>query len=223
MEERIIESVPIREQVTTILRKKIINGELEPEQQLSERTISQMLQVSTSPVKEAFRTLQSEGLIYTVPRKGSFVSKFSKKNLLEFVFMRGSLEGVAAYFACINAEEEEIAQMEEALEYSGKLVERSPLSPEEISELINSNNKFHSLLRNASQNSYLVGLIMNLRSIDQTLRDTSLSKTIEEPVRAHKEHMAIMKAVKARNAEEAEQLMISHTRRVGRFVLSNEE
>lgn len=223
MDDKIIEPVTIREQVTSILRRKIVNGELVPDQQLSERLISQTLQISTTPVKEAFRTLQSEGLIYTIPRKGSFVSKMSKQNLLQHVFMRGSLEGVAAFFACLSASDEEIKQMEAHLQHSGDLIARGSLDEEELADLIRSNNAFHSTLRNACKNTYLIGLIGNMRSIDKTIRDASLSKTIYEPTRAHQEHLSILDAIKERNPNLAEQRMVSHTRRVGRFVLLDED
>lgn len=114
MNSRIVEAIPIREQVADIIRKMIVNGELKADQQISEREISQMLMVSTTPVKEAFRVLQSEGLLYSIPRKGSYISKLSRKNILQTVFMRGALEGVAAFFAARNATYNEIMIMEEA-------------------------------------------------------------------------------------------------------------
>lgn len=82
MNSRIVEAIPIREQVADIIRKMIVNGELKADQQISEREISQMLMVSTTPVKEAFRVLESEGLLYSIPRKGSYISKLSRKNIL---------------------------------------------------------------------------------------------------------------------------------------------
>jgi DNA-binding GntR family transcriptional regulator len=102
MEQKIVEAIPIRDQVVEIIREMILNGELKPEQQLSERQLGRELHVSTTPIKEAFRILQSEGLLYSVPRKGSFVSEFSKRNVLQTVYIRGAMEGVAAYFACQN-------------------------------------------------------------------------------------------------------------------------
>ena len=70
----IVEAVPIRDQVADILRKRIISGDLANGERLSERQISAELNISTTPVKEAFRLLQAEGLIYTLPRKGSYDS-----------------------------------------------------------------------------------------------------------------------------------------------------
>ncbi|MEI3190540.1 MAG: winged helix-turn-helix domain-containing protein [Lachnospiraceae bacterium] len=68
-EMNIVEAAPIRDQVADILRKRIISGDLANGEKLSERQISAELNISTTPVKEAFRLLQAEGLIYTLPRK----------------------------------------------------------------------------------------------------------------------------------------------------------
>ena len=191
MNSRIVEAIPIREQVADIIRKMIVNGELKADQQISEREISQMLMVSTTPVKEAFRVLESEGLLYSIPRKGSYISKLSRKNILQTVFMRGALEGVAAFFAARNATSNEIMIMEEALNCAGELVDKAQLTSEIAVRLTENNNLFHSTLRSASKNTYLVGLIDNMRSIDQSIRSAAVTSTIDERIRAQKEHLAI--------------------------------
>lgn len=223
MNSRIVEAIPIREQVADIIRKMIVNGELKADQQISEREISQMLMVSTTPVKEAFRVLQSEGLLYSIPRKGSYISKLSRKNILQTVFMRGALEGVAAFFAARSATYNEIMIMEEALNCAGELVDKAQLTSEIAVRLTENNNLFHSTLRSASKNTYLVGLIDNMRSIDQSIRSVALTSTIDECIRAQKEHLAILKAVKEQNSEKAEQLINAHVRRVGIYVLAMED
>lgn len=223
MNSRIVEAIPIREQVADIIRKMIVNGELKADQQISEREISQMLMVSTTPVKEAFRVLESEGLLYSIPRKGSYISKLSRKNILQTVFMRGALEGVAAFFVARNATYNEIMIMEEALNCAGELVDKAQLTSEIAVRLTENNNLFHSTLRSASKNTYLVGLIDNMRSIDQSIRSAAVTSTIDERIRAQKEHLAILKAVKEQNSEKAEQLINAHVRRVGIFVLAMED
>ena len=182
-----------------------------------------MLMVSTTPVKEAFRVLESEGLLYSIPRKGSYISKLSRKNILQTVFMRGALEGVAAFFAARNATYNEIMIMEEALNCAGELVDKAQLTSEIAVRLTENNNLFHSTLRSASKNTYLVGLIDNMRSIDQSIRSAAVTSTIDERIRAQKEHLAILKAVKEQNSEKAEQLINAHVRRVGIFVLAMED
>ena len=215
MHKQIVEAAPLREQVAGILRRMIVTGELKADSPISERQISQVLGVSTTPVKEAFRTLESEGLMYSVPRKGTFVSEFSKKNMLQIVFMRSSLEGVAAYFAARHATDEEIARMEEALSKAGEIISRDGLSDETAKY----NEMFHNLLRSAARNDYLVGLIRNMRSVDDTIRRVAATSCEIEPPRAQREHREILEAVKARDGDAAERLMVGHIRRVGEFVL----
>lgn len=215
MQNKIVEVLPLREQVVNIIRELIITGELQAGSPISERNISQRLGVSTTPVKEAFRILESEGLLYSVARKGSYISELSRENLLQTVFMRSSLEGVAAYFAALNATNEDIAVMEEALEMSGRLIAENELNPD-VAEY---NEQFHMCLRNAAGNAYLLSLIRNMKSVDDVVRKVAAVSDEVEPPRAQKEHLAILEAVKKRDGALAEHLMVAHVRRVGEFVL----
>lgn len=209
------ETPSLREQVADIIRNMIIKRELTCGQQISERNISKILNVSTTPVKEAFRILESEGLVYSVPRKGSYVSDFSVEKMFQVAFMRSSLEGLAAYFAAMYATEEEIILMEEYLLKSRELVEKRG-----DSKLIAEYNiRFHEVLRTASRNDYLNSLVKSMSTIDNAIRQNSLVKDDDEPFRAQGEHEAVLDAIKEKNPEEAEKRMISHVRRVARFTL----
>ena len=215
--DQIVDAVPLREQVANIIRKMIITGQLTAGSPISERQLSAQMGVSTTPVKEAFRVLEYEGLLYSVPRKGSYVSVLSKKNMLQIVFMRSSLEGVAAHFAAMNATKEDIKVMEKALEMSGKLIAKNELNPD-VAEY---NEQFHSRLRQAAGNNYLNSLLRNMKSIDDAVRKVAAVSDEVEPPRAQKEHLAILEAIKNRDGVLAEQLMVAHIRRVGEFVLEN--
>jgi len=217
VKDQIVEALPLREQVANIIRKMIITGELQAGSPLSERQLSQQLGVSTTPVKEAFRILESEGLLYSVARKGSYISVLSKKNLMQVVFMRSSLEGVAAFFAAKNATAEDIEAMEAALKLSEKRIAKNELDP----DVAESNERFHMCLRQAAGNDYLMSLIRNMKSIDDAVRKVAAVSDEVEPPRAQKEHLAILDAVKNRDGALAEQLMVSHIRRVGEFVLDH--
>lgn len=215
---KIIEQVPIRDQVADIVRRKVLKGEFQGDEKITERQISEMLNVSVTPVKEAFRVLQSEGLIYTKPRIGSFVSAFSKEITFQLVFMLGALEGTAAYFAAKFVTDEDICLMEEALKEAGEL-----LDPLKLTSLSKKNKEFHSILRNASHNDYLINLINNLQSLDRTFNEVSLSSDINEPLKAHYDHLSILKAVKRRDPEESEKRMVKHIRRIALFVMEDQE
>lgn len=217
----IIETATIREQVTDIIRHKILSGEFKGDMQISERMISNQLNISTTPVKEAFRILQTEGIIYTVPRKGTFVSKFSRHYMEQATFIRGALEGVAAYFAAQNITDKEIGRLEGLLEQSRQIIFDSPENFESnLEDLIDTNQDFHSILRSASKNEYLIQQIKMLRSLDRAFREVALSKENEERKRAYGEHLSILNAIKAHDPVLAEQRMNFHIRRVADFVFS---
>lgn len=216
-EEVIVEAIPLRDQVADIIRKMILRGEIKGGQLLNERQISQQLNVSTTPIKEALRTLQTEGLINTVPRKGSIVAQLPVENALHTIYMRSALEGVAANFAAQNATEENIEKMRACLCRNDELLGVKGAA----NQIAKNNAEFHTILRSLSKSEYLIKLIQNLSSIDYTVRMASLSIEIGEPLRAQKEHLAILEAVEQHNSDQAERLLVDHIRRVGIFLIEN--
>lgn len=210
--------IPIRDQIANIIRKMILTGELKGGELIRERHFSELFNVSTTPVKEAFRILQAEGLIYTKPRSGTYVSDISVETMLQIIYMRSALDGVAAYFAALLATDEDIACLGKILDEIGKMIEQKA-SGEEISE---KNAVFHEELRHLAQNDYLVTLIHNVNAIDAAFRSLALHKPVEHP-RSHCEHVAIYEAIKARDANKAECLMQEHIRRVANFVVNEDK
>ena len=95
-------SLPLNEQVADILRHQILSGEFKKGQKISERQISSQLNVSTAPVKNAIRTLNIEGLLQSIPHKGTFVSDISHSNLIQQIHLRSVIEGTAAYWGTKN-------------------------------------------------------------------------------------------------------------------------
>lgn len=205
-----ISTATITDQVDNILRRMILTGELTGNQQIKERELSEMLNVSTTPIKESLRRLEAEGLIYRKPRVGTFVSNFSKEVMLQTVFMRSALDGVAAFFACKNASDEELEEL-------GQVVldmEKSAKDDADSSVVRKQNELFHDKIRQCANNSYLSLLLSNMAQIDQLFRDLALTKQPVEVKRSFSEHQAIYMAISDRNAEEAERLMNSHVRRI---------
>ncbi len=214
----IVHPLPLREQVADIVRIMILKGELKADQPISERYISNMLNVSTTPVKEAFRILQAEGLIYSIPRKGSYVSQSSIANMKQITFIRSSMEGVAAYYAAINITDEEIAELGRLMEEAGKLVHK----PEMRDEFSRVNSEFHQIIRNASRNLYLTNMLSSLRSIDNSVRSVNLNLQSLDPALDHSEHLAIYSALVHHDPNLAEQSIIRHIRRVAHTVFDRE-
>ena len=208
IEKKIEEVALIREQIADIIRGMIIDGQLESDQKISERQISSMLNVSTTPVKEAFRTLQSEGLIYSVPRKGSYVSSNSRNSLLQISYLRSAVEGVAAYFASQSATKDEITRMHELLKKSEKLIDEDM----DKLELSSNNDKFHAVLREASHNEFIITIGGNLRSIDNSIRKAINRLDNKGLTVRQKEHEEILEAIMQHDSEQAEKLMVAHVR-----------
>lgn len=208
-------SLPLRDQVAEIVRIMILNGELKGDQQIKERTLSQLLKVSTTPVKEAFRLLQAEGLIYSVPNRGAFVSPFSKHSILQATFVRSSIEGVAAYLAAESATDAEIAEMEAALDRASQAIDDAK-SRQTVSD---SFMEFHKIVRKSCRNPYLINLMESLRSIDNSVRTVNLSPSHEAPYQDYAEHRSILEAIKSHDPDLAERLMRNHIRRVAQTVI----
>lgn len=205
------EGATTREQLANVLRKKIISQEYLPGEKLSERVISEMFQVSTMPVKEAFRILVTEGLLETIPRKGTFVSKFAIDRLEQVAYFRSSMEGVAAFFATASITPQELEELRTLLARAWQ-----HLSNGDLEEFTKTNRQFHITLINGCKNPYLINIIKTVRaidsSIDQELKTSFFKRSYERSVRSYCEHRQIFEAVESRNSILAEQLVMQHVR-----------
>lgn len=203
-------------QVADILRKRIISGDLANGERLSERQISAELNISTTPVKEAFRLLQAEGLIYTLPRKGSFVSANASEHAYQVMLLRSSIDGVAAYLAAKRINEELYNAIEDPLMKAEKLINKGADDGEAISQY---NDQFHMAIREASGNEQVIAMGNNLSSIDKSLRrlinrDSTLMKS------RHSEHKQILECIRRGSCEEAEMAMVHHIRKANMPLLN---
>ena len=209
--DRIVEAVPLRDQMTEIIRKMIIRGEHAENEHISERKLSQQYGVSTTPIKEALRILQAEGLVYVKPRSGTFVADMPKDKLIQICYMRASLEGVAAYFAAQQRTQEDLLAMRDRLARVEAILSRGG----ERREIQHHNRRFHRILRESSKNGYLVNLINRMSSFENTIRSLLFeNQQMEKEDRIeHERHLAILRAVEAQDPDLAERLMNEHIRR----------
>jgi DNA-binding GntR family transcriptional regulator len=208
---------PIREQVASLIRREIITGNLFPGQQIVEREISEHLETSTTPVKEAIRILVAEGLLSSLPRRGTFVSDFARQNLEQITIMRSALEGVAAHIATMHFSPIDIAELENFLrEAHGYLHDGN------LEEAVIINTKFHRKIREACNNHFLIRIIENLDAYEQEFRYKAL-KDLEERKKGFLEHQEILEAIKQVDCEAVENLMKAHVRRSANYVMKHEK
>ena len=107
---------PLRDVVFENLREAIVEGRLKPGQRLMEVQLAEQLGVSRTPVREAIRKLELEGLVVMLPRKGAYVANMSLKDLKDVLEIRASLEGLAASLAAERISDEDIKKLEFIIE-----------------------------------------------------------------------------------------------------------
>ncbi len=173
---------------------------------LDERQLSQDLGISRTPIREALNRLEQEGFIRSVPRKGMFIVRKTKQEILEIIAVWAALESMAARLITLHATDEEIANLRKMLTAFASGHEPR-LHIDEYSE---ANIRFHQTIVNLSKNKLLIAMMENLFIHMRSIR----RKTIAESDRANRsiiDHMNIVEALEKRQTERAEQLVRQHS------------
>lgn len=182
------------------LKQRIVSGEFGPEDRLREVELSERLGMSRTPVREALKRLEDEGLLTHQPRKGLLVTTLDQQSITQLYSLREILEGGAARFAAKHADDIEIDNMRAILDDS-----KNGADP------IKSNYDFHQAIYAASHNQFLIKAINNLIDSTALLGQSTLAHT-GRPALAYQEHMTLFDAIAARDADRAEQEARSHIR-----------
>ncbi|MFW7343712.1 GntR family transcriptional regulator [Pollutimonas sp. H1-120] len=182
------------------LKQRIVSGEFGPEDRLREVELSERLGMSRTPVREALKRLEDEGLLTHQPRKGLLITTLDQQSITQLYSLREILEGGAARFAAKHADDIEIDNMRAILEDS-----KNGADP------IKSNYDFHQAIYAASHNQFLIKAINNLIDSTALLGQSTLAHT-GRPALAYQEHMTLFNAIAARDADHAEQEARSHIR-----------
>lgn len=196
--------MPLREVVFMTLRQAILKGELPPGERLMEITLANKLGVSRTPIREAIRKLELEGLVVMIPRKGAHVAYITIQELNDVLEVRKGLEELAIRKACERITEEEVEKLEEAAEAFSKLVDSNNLMA-----LAEADVKFHDVIYEATHNRRLVQMLNNLREQMYRYRMEYLK---EADARRHldNEHKEICKAIREKNMEKAHDFICQH-------------
>lgn len=201
----------ITAQVTNAIRDAIVTGEYEPGKKLSEAALSEQYAISRTPIREALKQLEREGLVEIIPRVGTCVSKPTEKELTELFTVKEVLEGLAAGLLAESGNEEMIKEVEKAVAEMEKAVQTS-----DHKLYVESNNLFHKAILEGSDNSkldYSLNLLLN-----QIPYSRYVYLSIEVPNRLEKslqEHQAVLAAILRGDREEAEKAMREHVRASG--------
>lgn len=209
------EYLPLRDVVFNTLRQAIITGEFAPGERLMEIALANRLGVSRTPVREAIRKLELEGLVVMIPRKGAEVAKITEKDLRDVLEVRCSLEELAAELAAERMSDE----AKEAIEKALYTFEKAIISDDNAA-IADSDVEFHDSIFEATGNARLIQMISNLREQMYRYR-LEYVKDSEYHMTLLKEHKELVKAMFSGKKEEARQIMRKHINNQEMTVIRN--
>lgn len=205
----------LRANVFKELEQAILNGSFAPGDSLIEQRLSAELGVSRTPVREALRQLELEGLVKTVPNKGAVVIGVSTKDILDIYSIRMKIESLAARWAATNITDEELAALREVVELQTFYVSRG-----DAMQVWNLDTRFHEIIFEACRSRPLRHTLSNFHHYIQKARELSF-KTAGRARLSVEEHRAILEAIAAHDPDEAERLTAHHISMAQKNVADN--
>lgn len=209
------EVTSLRDRAYDDIRDAILSGALNPGDRIKERAVAEQMGISTTPVKEALRRLEQEGLIVSQPHRGAVVGPLVSTPESEILQLRADLEGLAAQFAASKMNEAEKralrAQMLEAERSNAGAI----AGDREV--MVEATLQFHAMVHVGARNAFVLRFLETLAPFDRTIRRRAILNPAEWR-RDAAEHKAIVDAIDRGDGAEAERVMHEHIRRVIDFV-----
>ena len=196
--------LPLRNVVFNTLRDAILRGELTPGERLMEIPLAHKLGVSRTPVREAIRMLENEGLAITYPRRGAQVARMSEKDLDDVLEIRKVLDTLAVSLACDNMTDDDILKLEQAVEGFEDAIKGN-----DIRLIVERDEQIHNVIYECSQNPRLRTILNNLKEQMYRFRFEYVKEPSSYPTLI-KEHREMLCALRAKNKEQAIRLTKTH-------------
>lgn len=210
---RFREPESLSETVYRYLEEAILQGKLKPGDRLKERELSETLNVSRPPIREALRQLAAEGLVRFIPRKGSIVSGATIADVEEIYEIKALLEGFAARKTASHCSNNDIIKMKNLLNKMEKLVQKKNMR-----EYFKVSSDFHHYFNKLSGNKKLFDIYEKLTKQVLWLQINYLSLSGRE-IRSLNEHKQILDAFINKNPEAAEELVKKHIEFAGQKLI----
>lgn len=204
VKQEVTDKYSLRGRVFHKLREDILSGKYEEHEELREVAISEEMGVSRTPVREALRQLELEGLIQIIPNKGAYVTGITEKDVKDIYMIRSLLEGLCARWATANITREQMEEMEENVYLARFHAQKGHL--EQLAAL---DNRFHDILYEACDSKILEHQLKDFHEYVLRVRKKTLANVNRGP-KSNEEHCQIMEAIKAGDADKAEQLANRH-------------
>ncbi len=208
---------PLREIVYEELKRQIMIGEIPPGTRMMEVELAEDMGVSRTPIREAIRKLEKEGLVSIEPRRGAYASDISIKDMVDVLEVREFLEGMAAGLAAKKINDEEIETLKKATATYKKAVENG-----NTEEIIKEDELFHKLIVDCSGNKTLIQMINQVQELALRFRYIyyeDFSRYRNMPY----EHQEILDAILSGDSEKARSIADAHVLRLKEFVIEQGE
>jgi DNA-binding GntR family transcriptional regulator len=199
--------LPLRVQVYRAIRDAIVGGRLRPGERIVEDRLCGELGVSRSPVREALRKLEGEGLVVILPRRGAVVTELSERDGIDLLEVREALEGLAARLAAGRITSGELEELEQICARMGKAIASG-----DDAALVEENTKFHHAIIAAGRNRWIGEFMAGVRAQTRRIYRSS----IELPGRGPgslREHTELVAALRQGDPEQAEAMARLHVQR----------
>jgi DNA-binding GntR family transcriptional regulator len=212
---------PIRDEVFTSLRNAILSGHFKPGERLVEKDLAEQLDISRTPIREALRKLELEGLVAYEPRKGVVVVGVSSDDALEIYMIRAVLEGLAAKLAANKRTKDELNKLKKLLFGMEECIQK-----DKISKLTSLHASFHTFIAELSKSPRLYQMIISLHDYVKNFAEIPCYLP-GRLLRGWEEHKEIVDAIDNRDDARAENAARNHIMQAKdsllKVILSNED
>ena len=196
--------LPLRDVVFNTLREAILRGDLVPGERLMELQLAAKLGVSRTPIREAIRMLEQEGLAITIPRKGAIVAGMTEKDMQDVLEIREALEELSVQVACDKITDEEVAKLRENMENF-----ETSLKSGDLKRMAEADVEFHDVIYQATDNPKLINMLNNLREQMYRYRVEYL-KNPSNHEQLLREHEAIYRGIMAKDKDAVTEMIRKH-------------
>ncbi|MBO5371242.1 MAG: GntR family transcriptional regulator [Lachnospiraceae bacterium] len=196
--------LPLRDVVFNTLREAILRGDLKPGERLMELQLAAKLGVSRTPIREAIRMLQQEGLAVTIPRRGAEVAGMTEKDMEDVLQIREALEILAVQLANEKMTDEQVEQLAEKVNAF-----EAALKTADLKLIAQADIEFHDFIYAAAENPKLLGMLNNLREQIYRYRVEYLKDEKNYP-RLMEEHQQILDGLRRRDKEFVKKVTKEH-------------
>ena len=198
------EYLPLRDIVFNSLRKAILKGELEPGERLMEKQLAEKMGVSRTPIREAIRKLELEGLVIMVPRKGAEVAMITEQDIKDVLEVRAALESLAVKLACQRMDKQNINDLLSVNDAFMGAARRK-----DVETVIKKDVEFHDTIYQATNNKKLIGMINNLQEQIYRFR-VEYIRQMDDFTNLMNEHEEIVTAIVEKESVKAQKVATKH-------------